>query len=719
MAAISRVLGWIYGLLRFVWRALWVTLKYTSIGLGVFVLVLLIGNVGFATKRDKPHRNLHPQVSDCVNEKGWSILAEVQNNEMRAIAKDPSWERKFQCAIQTHLVPSETGSTPLKYHLAFLEFKEDGSPQPLADRPPDSRALSQYALLQEHLRSPERKSNFVVVFAHGWRHDARVGNGNVADFRHYAAHVARFLSDRCRDEQRFCGTEVTAIYVGWRGARVDEDKIRYRLGETVGGLLATASMWITLFDRKPISEAVGPAALTALRGLDRILDNRKIVSAPSTTAAATPSAAAPATPAATPSVTPPPLSPVTPNISVPPAPPTPTASNEQRMIVIGHSLGGNLLMTAIKDQLIKNVMRHEPGKPFESPVGDLVVLINPASEAANWTGIQHAVWQRIAFRTTEARPGSTVEDGHKLFNSQQPPVVMSITAARTWPPSGIWQQDCEWLRLPSRDRREAEAKAKMLPLITNNSGIYVNDVNYDWATFDLFPFFKFDFRPLASTVQRIADRIAERESVDTGACPNPSASKPKGIASYFWREVVRPLDFLASLMRNAPFMNRDQEQTHTIGHFDPVRPSTDTLIERATLPIKPFGTTHELIGDRDRNSEKPIDYHRIPYGREAACAAAPHWLWRARHIKAGQNGTLWDSSELEPLPDGRLAKPAAQILHSFLNAGMAPITRANDPFWNVRAFDNALSEHGGYMLSSFICAIHQFVMDDVAAPLAQ
>jgi hypothetical protein len=64
--------------------------------------------------------------------------------------------------------------------------------------------------------------------------------------------------------------------------------------------------------------------------------------------------------------------------------------------------------------------------------------------------------------------------------------------------------------------------------------------------------------------------------------------------------------------------------------------------------------------------------------------------------------------------------PAARFVHSYLAGGMAPITRANDPFWNVRAFDNALSEHGGYMLSSFICVIHQFVMDDVAAsPLQQ
>ena len=81
------------------------------------------------------------------------------------------------------------------------------------------------------------------------------------------------------------------------------------------------------------------------------------------------------------------------------------------MIVIGHSLGGNMLMTALKDQLIKDVVRHEPETMFGSPVGDLIVLLNPASEAAHWTAIQRAVWHRIAFRAAEANAAGTVERG--------------------------------------------------------------------------------------------------------------------------------------------------------------------------------------------------------------------------------------------------------------------------------------------------------------------
>ena len=256
----------------------------------------------------------------------------------------------------------------------------------------------------------------------------------------------------------------------------------------------------------------------------------------------------------------------------------------------------------------------------------------------------------------------------------------------------------------------------MLPLIANSRGVYATDVNYDWATYDLFPLFKLDPRPFATTVQRLADRIAARQGIEAGQCPAPASRKHHRalrLSSGGRRRGRSPS--WPRFLRNVPFANTDREQTHTIGHFNPQRPSTDTLSERATLPIKPFGTTHELVGDRDRNSEQPVFYKDIASSRDAGCATAPHWLWRARNILHAQNGTLWDSNELEPLPNGTSGKPAAHIVHSFVSAGMAPITRANDPFWNIRAFDNALSEHGGYMLSSFICVIHQFVMDDVAS----
>jgi len=66
----------------------------------------------------------------------------------------------------------------------------------------------------------------------------------------------------------------------------------------------------------------------------------------------------------------------------------------------------------------------------------------------------------------------------------------------------------------------------------------------------------------------------------------------------------------------------------------------------------------------------------------------------------------WDSKDARP------HAPALEFRHGFKRAGMSPITRANDPFWNVRASDNAIARHNGYLLPSFICAINQLVMDD-------
>jgi hypothetical protein len=48
-----------------------------------------------------------------------------------------------------------------------------------------------------------------------------------------------------------------------------------------------------------------------------------------------------------------------------------------------------------------------------------------------------------------------------------------------------------------------------------------------------------------------------------------------------------------------------------------------------------------------------------------------------------------------------------------MHGGMHAITEPNDPFWNVRALDTALSEHGGYVTTPLICALDQLAMDNI------
>ncbi len=367
------------------------------------------------------------------------------------------------------------------------------------------------------------------------------------------------------------------------------------------------------------------------------------------------------------------------------------------MIVFGHSLGGNLFATALKDGFVKAVLRHDPGTKMASPIGDLVVLINPASEAANWTAIQRAVWDRIAYRPADESKDSTIADGHKFFPREQPPVMISVTAARSWPPGGIRAEDCQALL------KNANSRA----LLVQSEKMADDGVDYDWATYDLFPFFKLDARPVAGTLFRIGAQLSGSATPD-----NPCSTK-KG--PWYLRALTKPFAWAASVFRNLPFMETDQEQTHTIGNLDPPRPAVGTLTT-SYLPARPFGTTHQLLGYEATGKEVPIAYAAIGEAPEADCKQATNWLWRTREFLKKQNGTFWDSNYLELNEDGNVTgtAPAAEFIHGFSNAGMAAITRANDPFWNIRAFDNALARHDGYMLSSFICAMNQLVMDNIA-----
>ena len=518
----------------------------------------------------------------------------------------------------------------------------------------DSDILGQYSALEDHFKNHE--SNFVIVFIHGWRHDASLGDDNVSNARLYAASVARFLNDRCNifKETNHCNATVTAIYVGWRGARVNEIKLsRLGLG-IVGEWIGTIAAIPTLFDRKPVSEEIGPSVITALRQLYNVIKGRP---------------------------------------------------GENHMIVFGHSLGGNLLISTLRDYEIKLVLRHQPGHLFPPALGDLTVLINPASEAANWTAFQRAVWDRIAYRPSEDIPGSTVDDGHKFFRQDQPPVIVSVTSARSWPPAGVRREDCEWLSRHIRDNGKVGDQAvKIRALIDQNMGPFKKNIRYDWATYDLFPAFKFDFRPFAETVDRFASRIAGWDGPPGNACSSPP---PFGFGTL----LSEPVHFAASVLRNLPFMATDREQTRTIGHLDPPRPPMGDLINNAILPFRPIGTTHEVTSN-SFSYELPLEYSKVATDINASCPPARSWLWRVRATEVehdpGSHAMFWDSDHLEQ------DLPALHFRHDFLYSGSAAITRADDPFWNVRAFDTVLSAHDGYLVPSFICAMSQLVMDDVA-----
>lgn len=690
-------LGWIWhGYLR---------VLRTVLTLGTTALLLVLGlfflnDIVLSTPKAAAYRNLDPASAECRDglARGWTILAETGpssagtggvedggwqdpgNDEDAAIAADPRWGTRFRCALQRHVVPSaRPDGTALDYTLGFLEFQEDGEPYALVSGGGDDDVESANAMLSRAVEAQMTASggraaglhpvitqldalvhhlstgaHYVMVFVHGWRHDARIGDANVADLRLYAAHAARFLQQRCPADPRACGTKVTAIYVGWRGARVDERGLRQTFG-ALGGVFGGLSAGATLFDRKPVSEAIAPAAVSALRTIESVL-----------------------------------------------AAPRPDGSErDNRLIVAGHSLGGNMLATGLQDDALKAVQRHRFGEVMPPVLGNLVLLINPASEASKWTAIQRAIWRRVALHPDDHTSAAEVARDTGFFPPEQRPVMVSVTAALAFPAGGLRPGDCAWIGLDIDDGYAA-ARRRIRQRLASTDTMFDTGVDYDWATHDLFPAFKLDFRPAAGFLDRLASRFEGRQ-------PRGMSCAPRRPASALDRLLTLPLRTLAALAETFPFQVSLREESHTIGNLDPPRPAAGVLAD-AQPSGAPFGTTHEMLGLRDVGRERHNPYATLA-DAPIDCSRAEGWLTRARARRADRHGAFWDSEDLGA-PDAP-GRPAARFLHGLPLTGIAPITLANDPFWNLRAFDNALSRHDGYRLTSFICAMSQLVMDRI------
>jgi len=520
----------------------------------------------------------------------------------------------------------------------------------------EDNPCTQADVLQTHLKSQIKlnRSNFVIAFVHGWRHDARVGDTNVADLRIYAASIAAFLARRCAIENRYCNTTVTAVYVGWRGARVDETWLRRKLGSPpesfIGKLAAipeTVAAAFTLFDRKPVSEQIAPSVISLL---DLVSNTIMLNDGPK--------------------------------------------ENDSRLIIFGHNLGGNTLAVGIKERLIKSIRELTPQTKLKPPIGDLAILLNPASEAANWTVLQRTVQERVSALRAQ---------GHEteLFQVDQPPVLISLTSARTWPAGGVRVEDCKLLisdwgkpRFPTLSK-----------YIREHRGEYTSHIKYDWATHDLFPTFRGDFRPGADTLDWLAFDLEGRGEMGHD-CLDYSQGKGSALGLF--------LHGLANIVRVLPFQNTEVEYTRTIGHLDPRRPVSGFLVGSIYESPRPFGTTHEMEIEWPGNEKQP-DLGKRPIYRKISelayseCASIQGWL---TSVRTEHKGRGWDSAggiKRTPID----SKLDSQFRHGLLHSGMRAITHPNDPLWNVRALDTALSHHGGYVTKPLVCSLSQFVMDDI------
>lgn len=86
-----------------------------------------------------------------------------------------------------------------KYTLAIVEFDDQGR---CYDR-------DQMQRLSGRLAAMEQRDAVIVVFVHGWKHDGRSTDDNLAAFRN--------ILDRIGEEEGVGGVPVLGIFVAWRG----------------------------------------------------------------------------------------------------------------------------------------------------------------------------------------------------------------------------------------------------------------------------------------------------------------------------------------------------------------------------------------------------------------------------------------------------------------------------------------------------------------------
>jgi pimeloyl-ACP methyl ester carboxylesterase len=116
-------------------------------------------------------------------------------------------------------------SKPVQFSMNFVEIDEQGV---LANRDQANAAVDEAS-------REEADGSYVIVFVHGWHHNASTGDGNVRGFYDALALVSHWNPKR----------KIKGVYIGWRGDSLPIKGLRY----------------LTFWDRKNTSDEVGRGGL--------------------------------------------------------------------------------------------------------------------------------------------------------------------------------------------------------------------------------------------------------------------------------------------------------------------------------------------------------------------------------------------------------------------------------------------------------------------------
>ena len=252
------------------------------------LIVLLLSTLLSACAHNKIYRS---KLSDCIDDS-------LNKCENHAIAQYfPNTDKEFQ--------------------LGFIEYDDQGQ---LRDRGQLRKVIDTYSTISV------TDNVVIIVFVHGWQHNAAPGDSNVESFKQLLTGLSHNETVASQQDKR-AKRKILGVYIGWRGDSSALPLLKY----------------ITFWSRKYTALQVGELGVTeALLKLYKIVNVKARIDI---------------------SMSKPPLS---------------------RMAILGHSFGGQVVYTALQQVMTDRIVDTKGDKIFQESYknfGNIVVLINPAFEA--------------------------------------------------------------------------------------------------------------------------------------------------------------------------------------------------------------------------------------------------------------------------------------------------------------------------------------------------
>jgi len=223
------------------------------------------------------------------------------------------------------------GNTPNEPYHPENSIKEDGDYLLSFIEFDDQGQLhnrQQLTNLLKRLKNEVEKDNLIIVaFVHGWHHSAEPTDDNLHNFKYRVLKKINTLEADNSKAENRPKRKIVGVYLGWRGDSISIDYLNY----------------LTFWDRKNTAESIGRrgGVTEVLLELEQIRN---------------------------------------------------TSNNKgvNRLITIGHSFGGLIVYSALSHIFMERFLSAPPNRIIDG-IGDMVVLMNPAFEAIQFSNFHNVI----------------------------------------------------------------------------------------------------------------------------------------------------------------------------------------------------------------------------------------------------------------------------------------------------------------------------------------